>query len=1057
VDCDDVTFLLAAGPEASTLSGVEDAKLQHHLEICETCRVLAAPVEQLHWVVGVPSDALADRDLLALAVVDPILFEAETELARGGMGRITRARDRRLGRDVAIKEVLGRHLNARFEREVSITAQLQHPAIVPIYEAGRWPDGSAFYAMRLVSGGTLSHAIAKTRTLEERLALLPHVIALTDALAYAHSKRIVHRDLKPGNVLVGEFGETLVIDWGLAKELDRAIGDGPARMSLSNVSDLTVVGSVMGTPGFMSPEQAAGTEVDERTDVYALGTILYTLLAGKAPYWDGETTMSPARLAERENAGPPTSLATLAPRVPKDLQVIVERAMARERDARYATAKEMAEELRRFAAGQLLRSREYTTRELVARWIRRHRTAVIVGVIALVAIAIFGMVSIHQTVRRREEAELALARSRVEQGRQLLVGGQPGQAAAMLAAAIERVPGDAIARRLSAIAVRDADRRLASFTGTTAAFRLDGGVLAIGHADGSIALVDPETGATRDTLPSDAVGMTNIAYAGKQLLCTSRKGVYLVDPDTRAVVAVARGDVQAAELVGDRVAIADPTGVRLVERDGTVVRRDDTSKVRDFDVDPSGQRLLGLTPTATIVWTLPDLARVASLPAAVYARLDRDGGVVLADEDSLRRYTLTGSSVILRAGESQPLFRLHDGSLATGQELIDVTTHALAPDVASQRVASLDTTHVITGGFDRVLRIAKLDLPRALVTLDTADAIGALVTNATGTRAITVERNGVIELWDTGHLRDPVVVSTLEAPIDRIVTGHDRIAVWLHGATGNQVAMFDAGHARVSLVEGWPVGYRPGGDELAVNNGGRLFIYRDGAELQVVTDTSPIQAAAFSSSGAVLATSATSHITLRDPLTWKTIGDVVTHRDDVTALALDDAGHLVTGYDDGTLQLWDTRTGTAGAMLTGHSAHIDDVAIRGDRLLTRSWDGSTRAWDLATGAARGVVLPSIGHGVAIAPSGRYLATVDRSALVSVWDADEGRLLEQRPASSALDSVAFTDDDHVVVGGAAGIMELIDLGERERTTAEIVRLANAMGWHLVDGRIVDRRR
>ena len=191
--------------------------------------------------------------------------------------------------------------------------------------------------------------------------------------------------------------------------------------------------------------------------------------------------------------------------------------------------------------------------------------------------------------------------------------------------------------------------------------------------------------------------------------------------------------------------------------------------------------------------------------------------------------------------------------------------------------------------------------------------------------------------------------------------------------------------------------------------------------------------------------------------TWKTIGDVVTHRDDVTAIALDDAGHLVTGYGDGTLQLWDTRTGTAGAMLAGHSAHIDDVAIRGDRLLTRSWDGSTRAWDLPTGASRGVVLPSVGDGVAIAPSGRYLATVDRSALVSVWDADAGRLLEQFPASTALDSVAFTDDDHVVVAGTAGTIELIDLGERDRTTAEIVRLANTMGWHLADGRIVDRRR
>jgi len=197
------------------------AAFDAHLAGCEACRELVAGLaqQQLHWVVGIPEDALADRDLLALAVVDPIVFEMSEELARGGMGRVAKARDRRLGRDVAIKEVLSATLDARFAREVAITAQLQHPAIVPIYEAGRWPDGSAFYAMRLVSGGTLAAAIAKTETLEDRLALLPHVIALTDALAYAHANRIIHRDLKPGNVLVGEFGETVVIDWGLAKDL----------------------------------------------------------------------------------------------------------------------------------------------------------------------------------------------------------------------------------------------------------------------------------------------------------------------------------------------------------------------------------------------------------------------------------------------------------------------------------------------------------------------------------------------------------------------------------------------------------------------------------------------------------------------------------------------------------------------------------------------------------------------------------------------------------------------------------------------------------------------
>ncbi len=156
-----------------------------------------------------------------LPIVDPSVFLAGDELARGGMGRVLRAHDRRLARDVAIKEVIGPGMRARFEREVAITAKLQHPAIIPVYEAGAWPNGTAFYTMRLVSGGTLGEAITATKTLEERVALLPHVVQLTDALGYAHAQHIVHRDLKPANVLVGKFGETVVIDWGLAKEIGR--------------------------------------------------------------------------------------------------------------------------------------------------------------------------------------------------------------------------------------------------------------------------------------------------------------------------------------------------------------------------------------------------------------------------------------------------------------------------------------------------------------------------------------------------------------------------------------------------------------------------------------------------------------------------------------------------------------------------------------------------------------------------------------------------------------------------------------------------------------------
>src|SRR6185369_1345869 len=152
---------------------------------------------------------------------DPARYDILGEHGRGGLGRVSRARDRELGRDVAIKELIARsHVSeVRFLREALITARLEHPGIVPVHEAGRWPDGTPFYAMKLVAGRPLRDLIAERPTVDERIGLLHHVIAVADAIAYAHGCNIIHRDLKPSNVIVGDFGETIVIDWGLAKGL----------------------------------------------------------------------------------------------------------------------------------------------------------------------------------------------------------------------------------------------------------------------------------------------------------------------------------------------------------------------------------------------------------------------------------------------------------------------------------------------------------------------------------------------------------------------------------------------------------------------------------------------------------------------------------------------------------------------------------------------------------------------------------------------------------------------------------------------------------------------
>ena len=358
-----------------------------------------------------------------LPLADPSQYVSEREIARGGMGRIIAAHDRILGRPVALKELL--HVDpeqaARFRREALITARLQHPAIVPVYQAGRWPSGEPFYAMKLVAGRPLDRAIADARTLTARLGLLPSILAAVDAIAYAHSHRVVHRDLKPANVLVGDFGEIVVIDWGLAKDLDAPSEDEmvstaghprPAASTLrgtgstgngggDSAGSLTVAGAVMGTPAYMPPEQARGEVVDERADVFALGAMLYHLLAGAPPY----AARTATDVIAAAIAGQVVPLETRTTEAPADLVAIVQRAMAHEPADRYPSAQALAEELRRFQTGKLVAAHTYTVRERLARWVRRHKAAVTIGAIAVVTMAALGTLAIRRIVVERDRAD----------------------------------------------------------------------------------------------------------------------------------------------------------------------------------------------------------------------------------------------------------------------------------------------------------------------------------------------------------------------------------------------------------------------------------------------------------------------------------------------------------------------------------------------------------------------------------------------------------------------------------------------------------------------------
>jgi serine/threonine protein kinase len=334
-------------------------------------------------------------------------YVLDREIGRGGMGRVFAGRDLRLQRPVAIKVLREKDgagegggqraaaagaLAARFEREIRLAARLQHPGVVPVYDAGFWPNGEPFLVMKLVLGQSLTRVIRDAESLEDRLALLPLVIAAADAVSYAHDQGIVHRDLKPANILVGAFGETVVVDWGLGKEVGAAAAAAGAAAGAAGATAPaggaaagdTGAGAVMGTPGYMAPEQAAGHAVDARTDVHGLGAILYHVLSGTAPGPSSEPT-GPGARAPAAAPRAPEPLAALEPRVPADLLAIVSKAMSPSPRGRYPSAFELAEDLKRFQAGQLVAARRYSPAARAARWLARHPFVAVAAAAAIAA------------------------------------------------------------------------------------------------------------------------------------------------------------------------------------------------------------------------------------------------------------------------------------------------------------------------------------------------------------------------------------------------------------------------------------------------------------------------------------------------------------------------------------------------------------------------------------------------------------------------------------------------------------------------------------------------
>ena len=339
------------------------------------------------------------------------------EIDRGGMGVILRVWDENLKRELAMKVIRGQEklgdqstpsasaaLMARFVREAEITGQLDHPGVVPVHEIGNDEQGRQFFTMRLIRGeslGVVNQHLRAKRGNWTQTRVLEVIVKVCDTLAYAHSKGVIHRDLKPMNIMVGQFGETYVMDWGLAKvigEQDFAHGRSePNSVEVTTdtvsihhsglgLSDATLDGSVIGTPSYMPPEQASGkiNALDRRSDIYSVGTMLYELLANVKPYGDDKTIAPTQKILKAVLAGPPTPIAQLNPKVPSELVAICERAMERSQEDRYASMGEMAEDRRAYLENRVVRAHKTGAFAEFRKWVRRNRGAALASAVAFV-------------------------------------------------------------------------------------------------------------------------------------------------------------------------------------------------------------------------------------------------------------------------------------------------------------------------------------------------------------------------------------------------------------------------------------------------------------------------------------------------------------------------------------------------------------------------------------------------------------------------------------------------------------------------------------------------
>lgn len=934
-------------------------------------------------------------------------YAGEEEVGRGGLGRVAATYDRHLARQVAKKELLtaqdpkvnlpsGSQSQAvsRFLREARVTAQLEHPNIVPVYELGRKASGALYYTMKLVRGRTLKRAIADARDLQDRLSLLSHFVDLCQAIAYAHSRGVIHRDIKPDNVMIGEFGETLVLDWGVAKlrgsedlrgeELARAV----AKLRDEEGVE-TLPGSAFGTPVYMAPEQADGRieDVDERSDVWALGVVLYQLLSGRVPY-PSTHVLAVLVKASRADLLPLDEVCVEPP--PPELAAIVKRALAPDKADRYESAKALADDVEAFQRGARVGAHEYSAREVLARWVAEHRAAVTVSVVAA---ALLLLVLAGAYVSLREERDRALA-------------AEAASNAHFAEALVERARAHEREHDWVGVELLAAE--------------------SLAHAENPAArglLVEAQEGLRPELVWSERTyaGCASLAFAelAEALFCGTSFGVArfeAAEGQQGVRLEMPGGWVRGLAVSADGqrlLAGGDGAEVVLYEVDGGVVgRRGLGSPVRAATFWPDREagasspvvvlergavvRLRGPKLEPEVLYEVSEPVALAAASPGAVAFADRFGHVARHDGARLERIEPGHGSALSALAVSERGDRLATAGQDRSVRLFDAKGRALGPvrdrglgvvtalafagrallagtedgeiavlDLERRRVQArfvahegpVDRVQPVTGGLvssgrDRAVRRYRGELPSPRVTLEQRllGSARGLALAADGGQVALAGQWGLALLTEDG----PSTVS--ESPFEAVGISSDGHYIAAGGANGAvSWRVLDEEGARWTDVEpiAAPIAalaFDAAAERLfAVGRTGELVVVALASrEVRALAPRAPESPTALAAAGAWIAVAAGERVELRADG-----GRVQARLSDfeaaVTALAIDPKAHLLaTGDADGELRLYDLLTLELRARMSALRGGARALAFTAEGpIATLDARGALRLYDLA--------------------------------------------------------------------------------------------------------------